>query len=270
MLRAIEMRTIHSVRASLILGLASIALPLCGWSQTTTKTLSLNDLLARMQQAENVSRNNAVPYTVTREYQLSAQGAPRPNSNVVAEVNVVPPTSKDFTIVKTEGSDRGASIVRKVLDHEAQLAGHPEVHELTARNYDFAILGREIIDGHDCYVLQLTPKREAVELVRGKAWIDATTYALQRIQGATAKAPSMWIRNLTITVDYGDVNGVRVQMATRAVADVRFAGTHVLTSKELDVRTSAFDAANHSASRVHRNRSNARESLADTAAWMAR
>jgi hypothetical protein len=188
----------------------------------------------------------------------------------VAEVNVVPPASKDYTIIKAEGSDRGTSIVRKVLDHEAQMAGHPELHELTARNYDFALLGRESMNGHDCYVLHLTPKRQAVELVRGKAWIDADTYALQRIQGATAKAPSLWIKNLTITVDYGDVNGVRVQTATRAVADVRFVGTHVLTSKELDVRTSTFNAANRPAPRVRDNPPDARRSLADTAAWVPR
>ncbi len=209
-------------------------------------------------------------YTVTREYQLSAQGDQQPNSDVVAEVNVVPPASKDYTIVKAEGSDRGASIVRKVLDHETQMAGHPELHELTARNYDFALLGRESLNGHDCYVLQLTPKREAVELVRGKAWIDANTYALQRIQGATAKAPSLWIKNLTITVDYGDINGVHVQTATRAVADVRFAGPHVLSSKELDVRTSTVNAANHPAPRLRGNRSNVRRSVADTAAWVPR
>ena len=51
----------------------------------------------------------------------------------------------------------------------------------------FALLGRETIDGHDCYVLQLSPKREAVELVRGKAWVDASNFELRRIAGETCQ-----------------------------------------------------------------------------------
>jgi outer membrane lipoprotein-sorting protein len=63
----------------------------------------------------------------------------------------------------------------------------------SSRNYDFALLGRETIDGHDCYVLQLRPKRQTVELINGKAWVDAHDFALRRIAGVTAKSPSLWL-----------------------------------------------------------------------------
>ena len=86
--------------------------------------------------------------------------------------------AKDYSIVKSEGSDRGKSIVRKVLDHESEMANHSDEHAVTARNYDFALLGRELVNGRDCYVLQLSPRRQAVELIRGKAWVDANSFTV--------------------------------------------------------------------------------------------
>lgn len=237
------------------------------WGQSSS--LTLDQILTRMQQADSDSRAQSIAYTVTREYQLSAQGEQHPSSDVVVEVNFVPPAAKDYSVVKSEGSDRGTGIVRKVLDHEAEMAGHYDQHEVSRRNYDFALLGRETVDGHDCYVLQLTPKRQAVELINGKAWVDAQNFALRQIKGATAKNPSMWIKGLTLTINYGQVNGVWLQTATQAVADVRFAGPHMLTSRELNVRPASLSAQTKSESQARQRRIN-HHVEADTAAWMAR
>lgn len=245
-----------------------VALPLLGWGQAAT--LRLDQILSRMENTRALERDHSVAYTVTREYQLSAEGAAQADSQVVAQVNFTPPAAKDYTIVKAEGGDRGTSIVRKVLDQESSMAGHAQSHEVSAQNYDFALLGRETIDGHDCYVLQLSPKREAVELVRGKAWVDATNFELRRIAGKTSKNPSFWIKNLNVTINYGQVNGVWVQTSTKAEADVRIAGPHVLTSRELDVQTATFNARAQSPAKLGVRRSNARRAVADAATWVPR
>jgi len=148
------------------------------------------------------------------------------------------------------------------------MAGHYDRHEISRRNYDFALLGRETVEGHDCYVLQLTPKRQAVELINGKAWIDAHDFILRQIQGATAKNPSMWIKGLTLTINYGQVNGIWVQTSTRAVAEVRFVGPHVLTSRELDVQPASINAQAQSQWLARQRRNHRVE--ANTAAWMSR
>jgi len=259
------MRCSIPVRA---VSLVCLMLPLLAWSQS--KPLALDEILTRMQQAEAASQNQAVAYTVTREYQLATQGATQPSSEVVAEVNFVPPSAKDYAVVQSQGSDRGTGIVRKVLDHEAAMATHPELHELTARNYDFALLGREAIDGRNCYVLQLSPKRDAVDLVRGKAWIDAANFTLRRIDGTTAKSPSLWIRNLHLTINYGQMNGVWLQTSTRAEADVRFVGPHVLTSRDLDVQLAAASARVQFPPRPRAPRANRRRTADAAAAWVAR
>lgn len=256
------------IRAAVLLCASCLALPISSWGQSNN--LTLNQILARMQQSEAQSRAQSVAYAVTREYQLSAAAARQPSSDVVVQVNFVPPAAKDYSIVQSQGSDRGTSIVRKVLDHESRMATQSDQHEVSSRNYDFALLGRETIDGHDCYVLQLSPKRRAVELIDGKAWVDTHDFVLRRIEGVTAKSPSVWLKGLTVTINYAQVNGVWVQTATKAVADVRFAGPQVLTSRELDVRPATFNARTQAPPRSRSQRSNGRRAVADTATWVAR
>ena len=244
-------------------------LPLLSWGQA--QTLRLDQILSRMDQTRASERDHSVAYTVTREYQLAAQGAAEVDSQVVAQVSFTPPGAKDYTIVKSQGGDRGTGIVRKVLDQESSMAGHTQSHEVSTQNYDIALLGRETIDGHDCYVLQLSPKREAVELVRGKAWVDASNFELRRIAGKTAKSPSFWIKNLNVTINYAEVKGVWLQTSTKAEADVRIAGPHVLTSRELDVQTATFSAGCDTfPPRPPPRRSTVHRTVADTATWVPR
>jgi hypothetical protein len=229
-------------------------------------SLSLNQIVSRMQQAREAERASEVAYTVKREYQLAPAGASRPSSDVVAEVSFVPPTDKQYTIVKTEGSERGASIVRRILDHEAGSGTRHDQYALTPENYDFALLGREEIDGHDCYTLQISPRREAVELIRGRAWVDTEDYMIRRIEGETSKSPSMWVKKVNLTLNFGEVSGVWLETSSEAVAQVRLAGTHVLTSKELDVRTETLNAQ---ATKPTMQRRSRQHIVANTAAWVA-
>lgn len=263
------MQWVSYITRLVMLAASTLAIfPLLCWSQTAG--LRLDQILTRMQQARMAESNRSTAYTVTREYQLLAQGSNTANSSVVAQVNFVPPAQKDYTIVKAEGSDRGTGIVRKVLDHETSMATHSDGHELTPANYDFALLGRETVNGHDCYLLGISPRREAVDLVRGKAWIDAKSFDIRRIAGETSKSPSFWIKKLNVTLNYGEVNGVWLQTSTQAVADVRVAGPHVLTSRELDVQRATFSAKTQPSGGVRNQRSNSQRDVANTATWVAR
>ncbi len=224
--------------------LASLCIAMAVAANAQSSNPSADEIVARMQQTEAAARDHSVPYTVTREYQLSSDKAQQPKSQVVAQIDFVPPSQKDYTVRKVEGSDRGTDIVRRVLAHESEMASHAESHELTARNYKFALVGQEAVDGHNCYVLQLTPNRHESDLVNGKAWVDATGFRIRRIEGTPAKSPSWWIHNLQITINYGAVQGIWTQLATKAVADVRLLGTNTLTSREVNLQTATVDAMN--------------------------
>ena len=256
------MRVSVPIRSATLLLVAAVSISCYGQAGS----LNLDQVISRMEQARAAERDQNPPYTVTREYQLAPAGAPKPSSQVLAQVSYTPPSEKEYVIVKSEGSERGEGIVRKVLDHEASMTGHSKPYDISAENYDFALLGHETQAGRDCYILQLSPKRQIVGLIVGKAWIDATTFRVRRVDGLMAKSPSFWIKQVHVTINYGAVNGVWLETSTQAVADVRLAGTHVLTSKELDVQTGSL-SARATKPQLKRQR---RPNMADAATWVAR
>ena len=111
---------------------------------------------------------------------------------------------------------------------------------LTEENYEFELLGKEMVDGHDCFVPKLTPSRDSRDLVRGQAWVDAKSFNVRRIEGAI-RPPSWWLKHVEVTMKFSQVMGMWLQTAFVAKADVRFLGEHTLTAE--NVQTSTGDAA---------------------------
>lgn len=206
-------------------------------------SLSTDEIIRRVEATQSTFRSHSVPYAVTRRYVLSDADPKTPDSQVVAHIQVVSPSSRGYTLGSAEGGDRVEKVVRKVLDHEAEMSAHADRGEVSSRNYDFALLGQESLNGRRCYVLQLKPKREAAELIRGKAWVDSQDFMIHRLTGEPAKSPSWWIKNMQLTLEYGEVYGMWMQMAARAVANVRMFGTQTLSAKNLEVRTASTTAS---------------------------
>ncbi len=63
------------------------------------------------------------------------------------------------------------------------------------------------MNGRDCYVLDLKARRNTPYLVNGKAWVDAKTYLLVRIQGTQSKSSSLLAGIPLITRDFADISG---------------------------------------------------------------
>ena len=139
------------------------------WGQSAM--LPLGEIVGRMQAAELDSLSHVAPYRVTRQYVLSGSDQKTSSSRVTAEISFVPPSQKDYSLGAVQGNDRVGKVVRKVLDHEADMTSHAKRVMVSDENYSFVLLGSEVIEGHRCYVLQLTPKRDMSDLIRGTAWV---------------------------------------------------------------------------------------------------
>ncbi len=231
--------------------------------------LSVQDIVSRMQAAESAEQNRP-GYTLLREYRLTGTDPNAATSRVLAQVDYVPPASKQYTIREIEGNERGESIVRRVLAHEAEMAKRPAHSEFCTDNYDFALLGQEALNGRAAYVLQLTPKQERTELLRGKAWVDAASFLVVKVEGEPAKSPSWWVKNLNVVINYGRADGVWLPLTTRATADIRLLGTHVLTSKDVQVQAATENAKATSASKRPAVRKPVTGSVDQAAVWVAR
>lgn len=234
------------------------------WGQSTS--VPLNEVLSRMQATHMASRDSQGAYIVTRQYVLSDSDPGTPDGKVTAQISFLPPAEKAYTLGRVQGGDRVEKVVRKVLDHENEMTTHAERAEVSPRNYEFSYIRQDLLQGHRCYVLQLKPRRQASELLNGLAWVDAENFRIRQIEGELAKSPSWWVKNVNVTIAYGEVLGTWVQLDSRAVADVRLMGKYTLTSQALDLRTETVTAKNLSTGHPSR----ARRSVANTAVWILR
>ncbi len=203
---------------------------------TGTATLPLNSILDAMQKIQSQARPQAA-YQVIREYRIFGAGSSNANSEVVAEVNFSPPSTKNYRIQTSTGTNRGQQVVRKVLDHEVESStGTQSRSALTRDNYDFTYLGETVLDARQCYLLGLKPKRKEKELISGQAWVDKNSFFVRHIEGEVAKTPSWWLKKVRVKLSFADFDGSWLQTSMEAVADVRMLGAHTLTSHLVDYR----------------------------------
>lgn len=200
-------------------------------------------ILARMAQARSDNRAHLRSYTVTRNYRLFGQEKLVAKSEVIAEVTFIPPDVKRYAIQHSNGTGMGEKIVRQILEHETDVVKNYSSTDISPQNYDFRLAGEEDMAGRHCYVLELRPKRKDKNLLRGRIWVDTTTYLLQRTEGQPAKVPSWWLRDVRIALVYGDVGGMWLQTSSESTANVRLFGPHTIVSRDLEYSFSELAAA---------------------------
>jgi len=215
---------------------------LCSLALSQTDAPELTSIVQQVEKAQPENRPRA-PYQVIRRYRAFGSNNGKITSEVVAEVDFQPPSSKSYVIQQWTGSRHGENVVRHILDHEVgsqtKAAGSVAV---THDNYQFTYLGESAAEGQPCFLLGLTPKRKDKGLVSGRAWVDKSSYLIRQIEGELVKSPSFWIKKVHVTLDFGDVRGTWLQTAMEAVADIRLLGSQTLKSELVDYRSDAVVA----------------------------
>ena len=129
-----------------------------------------------------------------------------------------------YQIVSERGSDMArGKVLRPMLAREQELVnkGDGAKSEYTQDNYEFREAGR---DGNGARVVQITPRRQDVLLVDGRAVLNDGGDLL-RVEGKLSKNPSFWTSLVNIVRRYARIGGVRVPVATETTAKVKFLGT---------------------------------------------
>jgi hypothetical protein len=202
----------------------------------------LNSIIQRMEQALLQNRAHARPYSVTRDYVLYGSDADHVKGHIVAQVNFLPPNRKSYDIAESTGGFQ-EKVVRRVLDHEVEVTRDPQDTWLTSRNYNFELVGEETLNGRRCYVLKTHPRRSDKDLMKANVWVDADSYRILRIDGEPQKSPSFWVKDVHITLEFGDVSGMWLQTHTQAIARVRFAGDYKMYSRDMRYDTTPMLAS---------------------------
>lgn len=207
------------------------AIPLASQIASSTPEIKPPDLdliLQCIEDGQNQNPAQSQPYEVTREYKVFRGHSTRPTSEVIAQINFVPPDVKTYKIMETEGDSWGVKIVREVLSSETSSTRKEHSTDISRTNYDIVFLRRQNFRDVPEYVLAIFPKRKDKYLLRGQIWVDAHSFRIRQIEGVPAKSPSFWLKDLHITLQYGELGGMWVPVTFDAIATVRFLGEFTL------------------------------------------
>lgn len=203
---------------------------------TEIKSPDLNLILQRMEDVQHQDPAQSRPYELTREYKVFHGDDKQPISEVIAQINFVPPGIKTYKIIQARGNSRGEKMVRELLDRETGAAKKGHGSEIIRTNYDFLFLRQENFGDVPEYVLWIVPKRKDKNFLRGEIWVDAGTFRIRRIEGVPSRSPSFWLKNSHITMQFAPLGGMWVPVTFDAVATVRLFGEYTLTG--LTIRSS--------------------------------
>jgi hypothetical protein len=206
----------------------------------TATSLSVNQVVDNLV-SKNHERAEALLHSeATRVYRLVYHGFP---SDREAEMTVKAiydsPSSKEFHILSQSGSKLiQERVFRKLLDSEKE-ATQPVISarsQLNRENYDFELVEFESSPTGGQYLLRVTPKIKSKYVYNGKIWVDATDFAVTRIEAEPAQNPSFWTKKNEIHHEYTKIQAFWLPVRNESISFVRLGGRATLTIEYKDYR----------------------------------
>jgi hypothetical protein len=193
-------------------------------------SLPLAQILALMEHHDQIQRQGLKHYRAVRQYKVEYEGFGTLEAGMVVEVDFDAASGKSFRIVSQSGSKILAEkVLKRAMESEREASEDSGATALTQANYRFQLQGSENLDGRPAYILSVEPLKESKFLYRGKVWVDATDFAVAKIEAAPAKNPSFWISRTLIRYTSAKTGDFWLPQRSRSETKVRIGGTAVLT-----------------------------------------
>jgi outer membrane lipoprotein-sorting protein len=143
-------------------------------------------------------------------------------------------SGKSYTIL----SQSGPEIVDKMafgqlLENEQRInqPGNREASWFTSANYEMKLRPgpTQPLNGRDCLVLAITPRRKAPNLINGTIWVDPRDFSIVQIQGVATKSPSLFAGPPQMMRQYAIVSGFAQATHAQAISNSFLFGKTVVT-----------------------------------------
>ena len=119
-----------------------------------------------------------------------------------------------------------------LIDNEKtiNLPGNVQKSWFNSANYEMKEKpgGMQRLNGRDCYVLAITPREKASNLVVGTLWADAKDGSLVQIEGVSSKSPSTFAGTTRVMRQYTNISGFAMAMHARAESTSMLFGQTVI------------------------------------------
>lgn len=190
------------------------------------ENLSAEEIVRRFDQAEDARDARLKKYTATRRYVLNNKRFHKVGEMLV-QVTYRKGEAKSFEILANDSEkDVSGHVFEKLLaaEVEASKRNDGDPSRISIENYELKLLGTEMVDGHQCYVIGLRPKKKNKFLLNGKAWIEANEFALVKLEGRPAENLSFWVGKPFISQTFVKVGEFWLSAQNRSLSDTRLLG----------------------------------------------
>jgi hypothetical protein len=200
----------------------------------------------RQIDAAVLSRVNRIAgYTVTEHYAVyKGQDESHSVADMIVKTTYRKETGKSYAVLSSSGS----ALVRRlgldsILENERVINLPANVAQswITSANYEMTLKPRtQTIDGRECLVLAVNPKRRAPNLIVGTLWVDSKDYTIVRLEGVASKAPSVFAGVTHMMRQYAMVDGFAMARHAHAESSTFLYGRIVVaidySAYEIEVR----------------------------------
>jgi outer membrane lipoprotein-sorting protein len=177
----------------------------------------------------NLRRARALTaYQGTRVYHLEYRGfLSSKTADMVVDVKYRAPGKKEFSIRAESGSrliiDR---VFKRMLQTEEDAVTEENQNRiaLNQENYRFTLADVESTIAGPSYVLLVEPRTDNKLLYRGRIWVNAEDFAVERMEVSPAKSPSFWTKETKIEQVYAKVGDFWLPAMNRSGSEIRLGG----------------------------------------------
>ena len=193
-------------------------------------SLSAAQIVEQMERHNQKQAQALKRYRAIRHYHAEYHGfATTVEARMEVEASFDAATGKSFHVLSQSGSKLLCEkVLKRAVDSETEASRDKGSTALTTANYKFQLLGTESLNGRPAYILEVAPWKESKYLYRGKIWVDATDFAVAKIEASPAKSPSFWISRTLIRYTSAKTGDFWLPQMSRSETKVRIGGTAVL------------------------------------------
>src|SRR5579863_1591361 len=176
---------------------------------SSAAALTSAQVVSEMERRNESRSEELKHYKAVRHYNVEYKGFGADlDAKMEVEVNFDAPAEKSFHIVSQSGSKLLIDkVLKRLVETEKEAGQNQGATALTAANYSFLMTGTETVGGRPAYVLAVQPLTDNKLLYRGRIWVDASDFAVVKIEAEPAKNPSFWIAKTEIHHTYSKTGG---------------------------------------------------------------
>jgi hypothetical protein len=195
---------------------------------TMTALAQQLDSAAVIQQVDAAVKariDNIAGYTVTEHYAVYRdKDEIHPAAEMTVKTTYQKDSGKSYAIVSQTGSEIIRNLVLGAILENEKRINQPGIREgawITSANYEMKLKlgGTQPLDGRDCLLLAMIPRRKAPYLIEGTLWVDSKDGSIVQVEGTASKSSSILTGPTQVMRQYANMSGFSQATHVRAVSN---------------------------------------------------